>query len=151
MLLAKEDLFHCSVKALIQNDNGDVLVLRYNAQFKPHLAGRWDLPGGRIDRGEVPHQALIRELNEELALTNVTIDKHCLMAFAPQRINLEAHDVGLIMSIFHCTIQNGDNIQLSSEHELLEWVPLHEAAHRLTCYYPHEFITLLHASAGKQL
>lgn len=58
------------VAAIIQNSEGRVLL----AQRPPgkDLAGHWEFPGGKIEKGEKPDQALARELREELNL-NVSI------------------------------------------------------------------------------
>ncbi|MGW5660221.1 (deoxy)nucleoside triphosphate pyrophosphohydrolase [Streptomyces sp. NPDC003758] len=48
-------------------DGGRLLAARRSAP--PELAGRWELPGGKVERGETPEQALVRELREELGVT----------------------------------------------------------------------------------
>lgn len=45
-----------------------VLLTRRGGAMRAH-AGQWALPGGRIDEGETPEQAALRELQEEVALT----------------------------------------------------------------------------------
>ncbi len=47
-------------------DQGRLLAARRSAP--PELAGRWELPGGKVEPGETPEQALVRELREELGV-----------------------------------------------------------------------------------
>lgn len=50
--------------ALISNGR----VLAQQRAFPPEVAGRWELPGGRVEPDENPADALIRECREELAV-----------------------------------------------------------------------------------
>ncbi len=47
-------------------DGGRLLAARRSAP--PELAGRWELPGGKVEPGELPEEALVRELREELGV-----------------------------------------------------------------------------------
>lgn len=55
-------LFRVSLKAVILNDNGHVLVVKESGR------DWWDIPGGGLDHGESIKQALARELREEVSL-----------------------------------------------------------------------------------
>jgi len=52
---------------------GRLLAARRSAP--PELAGRWELPGGKVEPGEVPEHALVRELREELGVTAEPVDR----------------------------------------------------------------------------
>lgn len=47
-------------------DGGRLLAARRSAPAE--LAGRWELPGGKVETGEAPEAALVRELREELGV-----------------------------------------------------------------------------------
>ncbi|MET7680361.1 (deoxy)nucleoside triphosphate pyrophosphohydrolase [Streptomyces sp. NPDC005423] len=55
--------------ALLDGDR--VLAARRSAP--PELAGRWELPGGKVEPGERPEAALVRELREELGVDAETL------------------------------------------------------------------------------
>ncbi|WP_298672660.1 (deoxy)nucleoside triphosphate pyrophosphohydrolase [uncultured Sphingomonas sp.] len=60
------------VAAALVDEAGRVLV-----QQRPEgkaLAGLWEFPGGKIERGETPEAALCRELREELGITVAPAD-----------------------------------------------------------------------------
>ena len=63
--LAGTDMLLVSAVALIDRDGRVLLAQR--PEGKP-MAGLWEFPGGKIEPGETPETALIRELDEELGI-----------------------------------------------------------------------------------
>ena len=58
------------VAAIIRGEsygkNGQILIAKRADHL--HKGGLWEFPGGKVDAGETPRQALVRELREELAI-----------------------------------------------------------------------------------
>ncbi|WP_051870048.1 (deoxy)nucleoside triphosphate pyrophosphohydrolase [Streptomyces resistomycificus] len=54
-------------------DGGRLLAARRSAP--PDLAGRWELPGGKVEAGETPEAALVRELREELGVETEALER----------------------------------------------------------------------------
>ncbi|MER5909133.1 (deoxy)nucleoside triphosphate pyrophosphohydrolase [Streptomyces sp. NPDC001982] len=54
-------------------DDGRLLAARRSAP--PELAGRWELPGGKVEPGESPEHALERELREELGVDAEVVER----------------------------------------------------------------------------
>jgi 8-oxo-dGTP diphosphatase len=89
---------------------------RYLACQRPqgkHLAGLWEFPGGKVDPGESPETALVRELREELGI-EVTVG-HALA------VVVWHCDRGVIRLLpYYCTMREGQ-IPCAIEHEQLLW------------------------------
>jgi len=54
-------------------DDGGGRLLAARRSAPPELAGRWELPGGKVEPGERPDAALVRELHEELGVDAETV------------------------------------------------------------------------------
>lgn len=65
------------VAGVIRDDRGRILLAQRGEGC--HLAGLWEFPGGKLNAGETPEAALIRELKEELGIDVTTA---CLAPFA---------------------------------------------------------------------
>lgn len=55
------------VAAVIRDEVGNILLAQRPAN--KHQGGKWEFPGGKLEVGEAPAQALNRELEEELGIT----------------------------------------------------------------------------------
>ncbi len=103
------------VCAVIQDSHGRVLACR-----RPEgklLAGKWEFPGGKIEQGEQPEHALVREIAEEL---NCGIN-------AIRQLEVVTHDYetfSIRLIPFLCTM--GSEELSPTEHTDVRWVELEE-------------------------
>lgn len=137
-----EDIFYLGLKALIFDTNGNILLLRINpAKLKSVTAPYWDIPGGRINRGETFHEALYREIFEETGITSNYINncEHFLSVASPLiRIFYQDSDAGLVISTYSCQLKTIPSIIISDEHVAFKWFTPPEAATVLTQRFPLE-------------
>jgi 8-oxo-dGTP diphosphatase len=98
--------------ALIDPDGRILLSQRPEGK---NLAGLWEFPGGKVEPGERPEPALIRELREELG---VAVEEPCL---APLTFASYAYpDFHLLMPLYICRRWTG--IATGREGQALKWV-----------------------------
>lgn len=98
--------------ALIDADNRVLVTQRPEGK---QLAGLWEFPGGKLEAGERPEPALIRELAEELG---ITVKEDCL---APLTFASYAYpEFHLLMPLYICRRWQGTVV--SGEGQALKWV-----------------------------
>ena len=102
------------VAAAVLLDIDNRVLLSQRPPGKP-MAGLWEFPGGKVEDGETPEAALIRELHEELG---IDISASCLapFTFASHRYD----DFHLLMPLFVCRIWDGT--ATPREGQRLAWV-----------------------------
>ena len=99
--------------ALLVDSDGRVLLARRPPGKK--MAGLWEFPGGKIEPGETPERALVRELKEELGIDT---GQAC---FAPIAFASHAYeDFHLLMPLFACRVWEG--IVTPQEGQECAWV-----------------------------
>ena len=101
-----------SAVALIDRDGRVLLAQRPEGKS---MAGLWEFPGGKVEGGETPEAALVRELHEELGIETWN---RCLapLTFASHTYD----DFHLLMPLFACRKWNG--IVQPKEGQTLKWV-----------------------------
>jgi 8-oxo-dGTP diphosphatase len=98
--------------ALVDADRRVLIAQRPDGKA---MAGLWEFPGGKIEPGETPESALIRELEEELG---VMTKEACL---APLSFASHAYEnFHLLMTLYVCRRWQGTPV--AREHAALKWV-----------------------------
>lgn len=105
-------------KALLLDADGNVLLLRRSATH-PTLAGHPDLPGGLIESGEEPGEALVREILEETGLKIAVAD------LTPVYAGAEVYsDENRVRMLYKGQLrEKKPKIVISWEHDQANWLP----------------------------
>lgn len=97
------------VAAIIKHEDRIFATQRGYGEFK----GFWEFPGGKMEAGETPKEALIREIKEEL---NIDI----LVGDLIDTVEYDYPNFHLIMKCFICSFKSGDLVL--NEHEASRWL-----------------------------
>jgi len=142
--MANEKLFHVGIKTLIENQAGEILVLKVEGNRYNKNIIHWDIPGGRIEQGGDIAGTLQREVEEEIGVKIILKTEFLTSVISTHEFHIESgHHVGLVLMVYKVKIPENSQIKISAEHTAYEWVDKNEAAKRLAQKYPSEFTELL--------
>ena len=144
--MAKEKLFQVGVKALIENDKGEILIFRADTSYD-HIGDvdtYWDIAGGRIKEGQTIESTLQREVEEETGISKIVASEFFTAVVSKHEIPFKDGVMsGLVLMIYKVKVPQNSKIVLSPEHDKYEWVDKKLAAKRLANKYPPEFTSLI--------
>ncbi len=105
--------------------NGKLLVLK-RSQDKNYYAGKWEIPGGKIEFGEEPEKTITREFKEETGL-DITIDR----LFHAWQASDHVTKVHFLEVDYIVKCENTGEVKLNKkEHSEFKWI---EKAEEVDC------------------
>ena len=106
-----------TMRSVVKNEEGKILVLRRhpNSKTNPH---KWELPGGKIEKGEFFDEALIREVKEETNL-DVKVGDFC------EAVQDDYPHKRTVQLIMYSKDISGE-VKISDEHDDWMWADINE-------------------------
>ena len=97
--------------------NGKVLCVQRAEHEREYVSLKWEFPGGKVEVGESPEEALVREIREELSV-DIEVSEFLMT------VEHTYPDFHLTMHVFKCILDQGE-ITLN-EHVALKWLSIDE-------------------------
>lgn len=110
-----EKPYGLTMRGIVKNDSGEILLLKRHPKSY-YGADMWELPGGKVDRGEFFDEALVREIKEETGL-DAKIGDFC------EAIQEDYFHKRTVQIIMYLKDIKGD-VSISDEHIDHMWAPV---------------------------
>jgi 8-oxo-dGTP diphosphatase len=88
-------------------------VLAARRAYPEEFVGRWEFPGGKVDEGEAPDQALVREVREELGC-GVAVT-----GWLEPQVEIRP---GLVLRVATAALVDGEPVPRAGEHDAVRWL-----------------------------
>lgn len=106
--------------ALVRDDGRSMQVLMQQRPLDKHHGGLWEFPGGKVEPGETPAAALVRELEEELGIV-ASVSSLTPLTFAVQPAHgAQQHGRDLVLLLYHCDAWQGTPV--AEEGAAIAWM-----------------------------
>ena len=113
MLITDHKNLKIVVSIALINDMNEILLSKRPKD--KYLCGYWEFPGGKVETNEIPEQALIREIKEEI---NIDINNKCIAPLSFSEFDYK--DFQLLLLLYVCRRWEGE--PMSMEKNELKWV-----------------------------
>ena len=104
------------VAAVVTDDRGRLLCMQRTRSNEQYSSEHWEFPGGKVQEGETDHQALMREIREEM-------DWQVYVGPLLAEVQHEYPDKIITLAAYECRGGRGEFKLL--EHLDYRWLPLH--------------------------
>ena len=105
------------VAAIITRENNETTEVFATQRGYGEYKDWWEFPGGKIEEGELPEEALVREIEEELDVT-ISVDEFLCT------VEYDYPEFHLSMDCFFCHLEEGEIVLL--EHEAAKWLTIED-------------------------
>ena len=110
---------HYEVVAAVIKHNDKILCMQRNVGKFDYTSLKFEFPGGKIEPGEERHEALERELREEMDMSVSIKESDYLMT-----VEHTYPDFAITMHAFLCVVEKSDFVM--KEHKAFEWLTVDE-------------------------
>jgi len=104
-----------AVRAIVRKDERTLLLKRANG--RPSILGKYELPGGKLEYGEQPEDALSRHLMVEIGLTMQTAQLFDVLTY----IDHDDRDIQYVLILYLASLSDGSNVMLSRNYDHYMW------------------------------
>ncbi|PTL98818.1 MAG: hypothetical protein DA440_08300 [Bacteroidetes bacterium] len=89
-----------------------ILIVQRKEDAKAYKSLKWEFPGGKVEEGERPEDAVVREVKEELQIDIEPVEPLGRVVYAYPDVNVD-------LTLFHCALVDG--LPIMKEHNDLSW------------------------------
>lgn len=105
---------HYDVVAAVIIDADEILCMQRGKTKFEYTSYKWEFPGGKVEVGETPEEALRREIREEMTM-NINVGKHLIT------IEHEYQDFRITMTAYLCSPVQSRAFTMN-EHHAFQWL-----------------------------